>query len=374
MEGKTRRIRLLLTGGGTGGHLFPAIAVAQEFCRQFPESEVLFIGTRKKVDTRSLEQYGFQCRTIVSHGIKGKSIPQLVKALFSLPLSCFSAYRIIRNFRPDIIFAVGGYVTGPVVLAGKSLGVPTLIHEQNSIPGMANRILGRLVDRVCLSLPGSGSCFASSKIVYTGNPVRQKIIDLASGRQTEGERKICLLVLGGSQGARAINDLLPRAMSLLDEELRQKVRLIHQTGAYDLDSVRTQYKEGGWEAVVEPFFTEMEQVYAQADLLVSRAGATTLAELAVLGKPAILIPYPYAADNHQLSNGQYYVDGGGALMFEQKELTPQLLSEKLLALLLDKEKVDLMTGAMLRLGVPDAANRIVKSCLNVLGGQKRSLG
>ncbi|MDK9708745.1 MAG: undecaprenyldiphospho-muramoylpentapeptide beta-N-acetylglucosaminyltransferase [Desulforhopalus sp.] len=368
MTGKPAKIRLLLTGGGTGGHLFPAVAAAQEFQRQFPETEVLFVGTERKVDTRSLAQYGFTSEKIRSYGLKGKSPLELLKAIAVLPVSCWQAAMIIRRFRPSIILGVGGYVTGPVVLAGKILGVPALIHEQNSVPGLANKKLGRLVDKVCLSLPGSGGEFPPEKMVYTGNPVRRTILDLAKNPpiRTNPSSKKTLLILGGSQGAQAINRLVPESLLALPGGFLATIRVIHQTGEQDFQAVKDQYAASGIEAQVQPFFTNMAEIYSQTDLLVSRAGATTLAEIAVLGKPAILIPYPSAADNHQEKNGEYYVAGGGAVMLRQKELSGEVLAGNIQELMGDVGKLTTMGMAMKKLAYPDAAEKIVACCLQIL--------
>ncbi|GAB6193198.1 undecaprenyldiphospho-muramoylpentapeptide beta-N-acetylglucosaminyltransferase [Desulfocastanea catecholica] len=363
MSGKDQKIRLLLTGGGTGGHLFPAVATAQEFKAQLPDTEVLFVGTRRKMDSRSLEAYGFTSASILCYGLKGKNPLELLKALAVLPLSYLQALRLIHRFKPDIIFGVGGYVTGPVVLAGKSLGVPVVIHEQNSVPGLANRKLGRIADKICLSLPGSGTEFPAEKIHYTGNPVRSTILELAKKAPPRKSEKRTLLILGGSQGAQAINTLVTEALcSLTDAEL-QHIRVIHQTGDRDEEQVRNVYRQRGVDAEVAEFFTQMHEIYAQADLLVSRAGATTLSEIAVLGKPAILIPYPSAADNHQEKNGHYYVSGGGAVQFRQKELMAQQLRETILQLINNEPQLHTMGAAMKRLAFPDAAKRIVACCL-----------
>jgi UDP-N-acetylglucosamine--N-acetylmuramyl-(pentapeptide) pyrophosphoryl-undecaprenol N-acetylglucosamine transferase len=358
-----KKIRLLLTGGGTGGHLFPAVAAAQEFRKQVPDSEILFIGTKRRMDTRSLDAYGFTSESIHCYGLKGKSPLELLKALAVLPVSYLQALVIIRRFKPDILLGVGGYVTGPVIAAGKSLGLPVVIHEQNSVPGLANRKLGAIANRVCLSLPGSGAEFPAEKIVYTGNPVRSRILELAGKPMPRTSDRRTLLILGGSQGAQAVNSLITEALcSLSDTELRG-LRVIHQTGGKDEAQVRESYQKRGLDAVVAGFFINMHEIYAQADLVVSRAGATTLSELAVLGKPAILIPYPHAADNHQEKNGQYYVAGGGAVQFAQKELTGKQLSETVLQLMNDEEKLTVMGAAMQRLAFPDAAVRIVDCCL-----------
>jgi len=360
-------VRLLLTGGGTGGHLFPAVATAQEFRRQFPDTAILFVGTRRKMDTTALNQYGFDSESIVSYGVKGKNFIQLIKAVASLPLSYVQAVKIIRKFRPDLILGVGGYVTGPVVAAGKSCGIPTLIHEQNAVPGLANRKLGRIVNRVCLSLPGSEKYFSAAKTVNTGNPVRKNILDLARDQsRAKVSGRVTLLVLGGSQGAEMVNKLVMEAFLLEDQRLSAKVHLIHQTGMKDGATVLEAYARAGIKAEVQPFFREMDKVYARTDLLISRAGATTLSEIAVLGIPAILIPYPYAADDHQTKNGDYYVQGGGAQLFQEKGLSPVTLAQHLDDLISSPGQLAEMGDAMKKLSSPEAAAKIVNCCLEIL--------
>ncbi len=363
MGEKKHNIRLLMTGGGTGGHLFPAVATAQQFQKQMPGTEVLFVGTTRKMDTRSLGMYGFASESIRCYGLKGKNPLELLKAIAVLPVSYLQALLIIRRFKPDIIVAVGGYVTGPVVAAAKSMGLPVVLHEQNSVPGLANRKLGKLADRICLSLPGSGTHFPADKILYTGNPVRNKILELAGKTQSQKSRRQTLLILGGSQGAQAVNRLVSDALcSFTDSEL-QGIKVIHQTGDRDQEKVLAAYQQRGIDSVVAGFFMKMDEVYAEADLVVSRAGATTLSELAVLGKPVILIPYPSAADNHQEKNGQYYVSGGGAVQYLQKDLTAEQLGASILELIYNKDQLTIMGTAMKRLAFPDAAESIVACCL-----------
>ncbi len=364
----TAPIRLMLTGGGTGGHLFPAIAAAEALCRRIPGSQVLFVGTKRKMDSTALEQYGYATASIHSMGLKGKNFFSLLKGVAVLPLSCLEAMLHIIRFRPDLVLGVGGYVTGPVIAMARIMGKPTLIHEQNSIPGLANRKLGALAARICLSLPGSEKQFPLKKTVLTGNPVRSGILELAGKEEREEGGRITILVLGGSLGAHRVNELLPEAFAVGGEALKT-VRLIHQTGANDAEMVTSSYKEKGIDAEVAPFFTDMAAVYAKADLLVSRAGATTLAELAVLGKPAILIPYPYAADNHQEKNAEFYVQGGGALMFRERELTASKLADTLTELVTEKARLKKMGMAMRKKAFPHAAERIVDECLNCITGK-----
>ena len=358
----TRPFRLLITGGGTGGHLFPAVASAQALKARQPDSEILFVGTRRRMDTTALGQYGFTSEAIDSYGLKGKNPLELVKALAVLPLSVAQAMRHILRFRPDVALGVGGYVTGPVMVAARLLGVPTIIHEQNSIPGLANRKLGGLVGKICVSLPGSQAYFPAAKTVLTGNPVRQDILALASQPDLPEDNRT-LLVLGGSQGAHMVNRLVTDAVCDRVSGTMTGIEVIHQTGNADEEWVRERYIQAGVKATVSAFFRDMAAMYSRAGLLVSRAGATTLSEIAVLGKPAILIPYPHAADNHQRSNGDYYVKGGGALQFIEAELTSGVLAENLAQLFADGPRRAAMGVAMRQLGIADAAERIVDSCL-----------
>lgn len=357
-------IRILLTGGGTGGHLFPAIATAEAVCKRFPGSEVLFVGTKRKMDKTSLEQYGFASKSIHSKGLKGKNIGSLIQGVAVLPLSIIEAMIHIIRFKPDLVLGVGGYVTGPVVVAAKLLGKVTVIHEQNSVPGLANRKLGSLVTKICLSLPGSEKFFLKEKTVLTGNPVRQAILELShEERRVEQDKAPTLLILGGSLGAHRVNELVVEAFT--SPELKG-IRVIHQTGSKDVEMVKAAYKGNNIQATVKPFFTDMATIYREADCLVSRAGATTLAELSVLGKPAILIPYPYAADNHQEKNAEYYARGGGALLCIEKELTADILTKNLITLVKNKETIQKMAKAMKATAFPDATEKIVDECLQCL--------
>ncbi len=361
-------IRLMLTGGGTGGHLFPAIATAEAMCKRLPGSEILFVGTKRRMDKTSLEQYGFATCAIHSKGLKGKKLWALLQSLLVLPVSCFEAmYQIIR-FRPHLVVGVGGYVTGPVIIAAKLLGKQTVIHEQNSVPGLANRKLGTFAEKICLSLPGSEKWFPAEKTVLTGNPVRNAILELAekeTGKTKQSDNSLTLLVLGGSLGAHRINELVSGAFGLGLPELRS-IKVIHQTGPADSEKVASAYRENNIDARVAPFFTDMAEIYKEADLLVSRAGATTLAELAVLGKPAVLIPYPYAADNHQEKNAEFYVQGGGAVMYIEKELTTKILAGQLVKLFMDSGQLQKMGAAMKSRAFPEAAERIVDVCLEMV--------
>lgn len=356
-------LRLLITGGGTGGHLFPAVATAEQLLQSTPDSSVLFVGTRRRLDRDTLERCGFSVTAIHSYGLKGKRPLELIKALLTLPVSLLeSGYQILK-FKPDVVMGVGGYVTGPVVGAAWLLRRPTIIHEQNSVPGLANRKLGKLVKTVCLSLPQSETFFPASKTVLTGNPVRKSIIEINRANAVT-EAKPTLAVLGGSQGAHAVNQLVVEAVRLNIDRF-STMRIIHQTGSDDEAMVREAYEALGIDYLVSAFFADMAEVYRQADILVSRAGATTLAEIGVVGKPAILIPYPYAADNHQAKNGTWYTDSGAAVMFDQADIDGRRLGEEILAIIGDKQRYKEMARSMRKLGITDAAKRIVEICFEL---------
>ena len=359
-------IRLLLTGGGTGGHLFPAIATAEAMRRRLPGTQILFVGTHRKMDTTSLAQHGFGFRAIHCQGLKGKGLPALVQALILLPVAFVEALWHILRFRPHLVVGVGGYVTGPVVAAARILGLPTVIHEQNSVPGLANRKLGGLATRICLSLPGSETFFSAGKSVLTGNPVRQQILELAGKPSRKNGKEITILILGGSLGAHRVNELVVDALVKHGGLLPAGIQVIHQTGAADEEWVKSVYEQAGIKASVASFFTDMAEVYSRSDLLISRAGATTLAELAVLGKPAVLIPYPFAADDHQYKNGCYYAETGGAVVLVERELTAGKLAETLADLVGNPDRLQEMAKAMHAKGRPDATERIVDSCLEVI--------
>lgn len=322
------------------------------------------------MDKRALSGRGYETETIHCGGLKGGTVLSRIKTLLSLPYGLFESLGIMRRFRPDLVFGVGGYVTGPVVLAAKLLGITTCIHEQNSVPGMANRKLGRFVDKVFLSVPGSEKYFKANCLLV-GNPVRKEFLDLR--KETKGDRPetdkenvVTLAVIGGSLGAHQLNCLVPETLAGLKKDMQFELKVVHQTGAADQEMVRKAYAGAGINAQVEAFFDNMAEIIDSADLLVCRAGATTLAELTVLGKPALLVPYPYAADDHQTKNGEFLVKGGAAYSFSQKELTQKVLGEHIAALCADRKKREEMGHNSAKLARPEAAARIVDECIQMI--------
>lgn len=366
-EETTRHIRLIVTGGGTGGHLFPGISLAQAMMLADPGCEVLFIGTERKIDKTALSNLGFATRSIKSQGIKGKSFFAVLKALFQQPLALWEAAGIIRRFKPDLVFGVGGYVTGPVILAARLLGVTTCIHEQNSIPGLANKLLGYIANKIFVSLPGSEKYFPASKTILSGNPVRNTILKVSREAKPEsGQESSTLLILGGSQGARRLNSLMLEAAENILSKISPPPFIIHQTGGHDKDHVQRKYVELGLNARVQDFFSDMAEIYSQADLIISRAGATTLAELTVFHKPVILIPFPFAADNHQEINGQYLVEAGAGLMFRQADLTGDKLGMEIKRVLEDKKLLTEMAENSGKVARPEATDTIINACMELL--------
>lgn len=362
-----RKIRLVITGGGTGGHLFPGVAVAEAILAERPGSKVLFIGTDRQVDSRVLGNRPFASTAIKCQGLKGQSLRRRLAALWQLPLAVGRARKILKKFRPDLVLGVGGYVTGPVVAAAWLAGIPTCIHEQNSVPGLANRWLGKIASRIFISLPGSEKFFPAGRTKLTGNPVRAEI--LAAGREVRSERDaggLTLLVLGGSQGAHRLNQLVLEGLVARKGELPANFRVIHQTGRQDEAQVRDGYQEHGIPARVGAFFDDMAGLYRQADLLVSRAGATSLAELCVMGRPAILLPYPYAADNHQEYNARQVVDRGGALLFKESGVTAEKLGGEIIRLLEDGPRLHRMGERAREAAYPEATANIVQECLELI--------
>ncbi len=359
-------MRIIITGGGTGGHLFPGIALAGEVRKRFPDSKLLFIGTQRQLDQDILAGLDVEHQSIRCMGLKGMGLMQRVRSLVSLPKAVVDARKIIKDFQPEVLVGLGGYVTGPVLLAARSLGIPSCIHEQNSIPGLANRLAAYCADRICVSIPGDYP-FPSAKTLVTGNPVREAILQAAQNKAqlAKTERPFTLLVMGGSLGAHRLNLLLPETLTRIQQQMPSPFRIIHQTGQADYQQVQAAYQAAGIQAEVAAFFKDMAIVYSAADLAVARAGATSLAEFAVMGLPALLIPYPYAAADHQAANAAYYVAGGGALMYREAGLDSQELASALVNVIKNPETLARMAQAMQQMAIRDAAERILDVCVQL---------
>jgi UDP-N-acetylglucosamine--N-acetylmuramyl-(pentapeptide) pyrophosphoryl-undecaprenol N-acetylglucosamine transferase len=355
-------MRLLLAGGGTGGHLFPAIALAEQLKQEDPQSEILFVGTERGLEARMLPELGWTLKTIEMSGWAGLGLLVRLQVLGKLVKSFRQSRTILQEFRPEVVVGVGGYASVPVLLAAKTLKIPYLVHEQNAWPGLANRLLGRWAKRVCLSFSEADRAFHQSATVLTGNPVRAAMEACPPIK----EDKSCLLVFGGSQGARAINRAVVAALPYLDE-WREKLEIVHQSGALDYEETLRGYQENGWPNVnVQPFINDMAQAYEKATLIICRAGATTLAELTACGRPAVLVPYPHAAAGHQSVNAQAMAAKGAALMMEETDLTAERLATLVSGLLHDRVSIMSMAAAAKGLARRGAAARLLRECRAVL--------
>ena len=357
-------MRLLIAAGGTGGHVFPGLAIAEELRAQDPDSAVLFVGTVAGIEARLVPGHGYPLEVIAASGLRRVGLLGVLRGLLRLPAALLRSARIVRRFSPDVVVGIGGYASAPVVLAAALLGRPTVLAEPNSIPGLANRVLGRFARVVCVAFESAGVAFVRRKVRVTGNPVRRGLRETAAVVPRDGGSAPALLVMGGSQGARGLNRLVADALLLL---ARRSVafRATHQVGAADLDAMRARYAEAGIAVETTAFIDDVAAAYRRADLVIARSGATTVAELEVTGRPAVLVPYPFAVDDHQWHNARPLVDAGAALSFREGDTTPERLADELSALLADGSRRARMAGAMAARGRPDAAARILEECRRV---------
>ena len=355
--GDQNEVRVIIAGGGTGGHLFPGVAIAREICRRYPRSSILFVTGLKKMESDILTRYGFFQKSIVIEGIKGRGWRKGIMVLLKLPFGFFQSLLIIKRFAPHLVLGMGGYSAGPVCLAARIMGVPSAIHEQNSFPGLTNRLLCRVVERVLISFEESREHFPGGSLFLTGNPVREELLKEKKSRDRRNKR-FTILVVGGSQGARAINRAFVAALGILQSRGRDP-EVIHQTGERDYARVVEEYRQRELTGDVLPFIHDMEGAYDRADMVVSRAGATTVSELAALGKPSILIPYPYAANNHQEKNACMLVHVGGAEMMLQRDMSGQGLADLLGKYMDDRRALEEMGKLARKMGRHHAERVIV---------------
>ena len=354
-------MRLLIAGGGTGGHLFPGIAVAEEFLARDPDNEVLFVGTEHGIEGRLLPRLGFRHEFITAAGIRRKNRLSQMKGLAMLLYGYSQSRKILRQFRPQLVLGVGGYASGPVLMAARGLQIRRFIHEQNAIPGLTNKFLSRFVEKIFISLEESRTFFPAEKLVLTGNPVRKEI--LAKMGQTEGEPRekrttFNILVFGGSAGAHSINMAVSAALPLL-REVRERLSITHQTGEKDLPEVRSAYQAEQLQGKVVPFIEDMAAAYGDADLIVCRAGATTIAEVTACGKPCIFIPYPHAVDDHQRLNAEALLKQGAGFMLLERELSGETLAQLILDLMNDPRQLNVTGDNARGLARVEAARAIV---------------
>lgn len=355
-------MRVLIAGGGTGGHVIPALAIARELKSRY-NAEVLFVGTARGIESRLVPQAGFGLMKIKVGALKNVGLLTRLRTLFDLPLAILSSRKILKVFSPDVVVGVGGYASGPAMAAAILSRIPTLAFEPNYVPGFANKMVGKHVSAAAVHFQQTGGYFRNAQVV--GVPVRQEFFAVAAGNNAHPPT---LLVFGGSQGAHAINQAVTAA---LPEVLRQipALRVIHQTGERDYNDVQAAYSRANISAEVSAFIDNMPQAFADADLLVCRSGASTVAEATAAGKPAIFIPFPQAADDHQRRNADAIAQGGAAMLIPQAELTPQRLAQVITELVGDRDRLQQMSERARALSHQDAAGRVARMVAELAGVQ-----
>ncbi|MEW6354410.1 MAG: undecaprenyldiphospho-muramoylpentapeptide beta-N-acetylglucosaminyltransferase [Pseudomonadota bacterium] len=357
-------MKILIMAGGTGGHVFPALAVAHELRSQ--GHEVLWLGTRKGLEAEAVPRAGINISFVAVSGLRGKHWLTWVFAPYKLGIAFLQSLSLLWRLRPNVVLGMGGFVTGPAGFGAWLLDLPLVIHEQNAVAGATNRLLAPLADRVLEAFPGSLP--AKYKPVHTGNPVRAEIARLPAPEERLRERDgaLRLLVLGGSLGAQALNETVPKCIRLLTQQ--QRPEIWHQTGARHIEAVQRIYQNAQVAARIVPFIDDMAAAYAWADVVLCRAGALTIAELAAAGVAALLVPYPHAVDDHQTHNARYLADAGAAVLIPQDKLTPAALCELLKEFTRVRTRLLSMAQAARARALPDATAQVARACLEVARG------
>src|SRR3954465_14538120 len=363
---------LMIAGGGTGGHIYPAIAIAQEWMARDATRRVVFVGTERGLEKTIVPKAGFPLEFISVGGLKGKGLGDTINGVFRLPAGFFQAFKLVGWHHPNVVLGVGGYSSGPVLLAAKLRGVPTLIHDSNAFPGLTNRILARFVTAAAIAFEAAAPRLKRSDAMLTGNPIRKEFFEAIRSRPAGDDRKR-LLIFGGSQGSRVINDAMIGAL-LFMAPLRERLLIVHQTGPKELERVQQAYRDSAFaDARVVPYLDPIGDEIAAADGVggplgdesaaaevgVCRSGAMTVGELAAVGRAAILIPFGAATDNHQELNARAVEQGGGAVVITEKELTPERLAFAITEIVNDSGRTAAMGTAAKALAAPDATKKIV---------------
>jgi UDP-N-acetylglucosamine--N-acetylmuramyl-(pentapeptide) pyrophosphoryl-undecaprenol N-acetylglucosamine transferase len=354
-------MRAILAGGGTGGHVIPALAIAH-CLKELYRAEVLFVGTARGIENRLVPNAGFGLRLVQVGALKNVNLATRAKTAFDLPRAIFTSSRIIAEFRPDVMIGVGGYASGPAMLAAALSSVPTLAFEPNVVPGFANRLVAPMISAAAVHFEETGRYFRRFRV--TGVPVRHAFFDIA-GKRT-GDPRPTLLVFGGSQGAHAINQVMIECLTALRAR-RPELHIIHQTGERDYNNAQAAYLAAGGSAEVYPFIDDMPGMFARSDLLLCRSGASTVAEVMAAGKPAIFVPFPRAADDHQKRNAELLERAGAALMLQETSMSSERLVRTIGELLGDRARLERMSAAARSLAHPDAAREIAEMAARLAG-------
>jgi UDP-N-acetylglucosamine--N-acetylmuramyl-(pentapeptide) pyrophosphoryl-undecaprenol N-acetylglucosamine transferase len=357
----------MIAGGGTGGHIYPAIAIAQEFLAREASRRVVFVGTEKGLEKTIVPRAGFPLELISVGGLKGKGLGETIRNLARLPLGFVQAWTLIGKHRPDVALGVGGYSSGPVLLAARLRGVPTAIHEQNAFPGLTNRLLAKFVRAVAVAFEEAAPRLKRKDAVVTGNPIRKEFFQ--AGLRTTNHEQRTLLVFGGSQGSHILNQTMTGALLFL-ARLKGRLNIVHQTGPKDLDEVRAAYRSSAFaDARVVPYLDPIVDEIAAADLVVSRAGAMTIGELAAAGRAAILVPFAAATNNHQELNARVVERAGGAIVITEAQLSPERLGLAVAEIINDPDRAARMGTAARTLAAPSATKKIVDLLEKIVGSE-----
>lgn len=347
-------MKVLIAAGGTGGHIYPGMAVAREILARNDASEVLFVGTSRGLETRLVPDNGFQLSLIHSAGLKNVGFVGKLKGLAILPQSFFEARRVLREFAPDVVVGAGGYVSGPMLMTARFLGFPTLVMDSNALPGFTNRKLARFIDKAALTFQEALPYFGG-KGVITGNPVREEFFAIPP---RDIEPPVRILIFGGSQGARAINQGVLEALPYIKDS-GLEIGITHQTGESDFEKIRAGYAAAGVDADIRAYISNMVDEFSRADIIISRAGATTCAEIAAAGKAGIMVPLPTAADDHQRKNAEAMQKHGAVRVILQSELSGERMAGELTELIRNPELIREMGAAARTMARPDAARATV---------------
>jgi UDP-N-acetylglucosamine--N-acetylmuramyl-(pentapeptide) pyrophosphoryl-undecaprenol N-acetylglucosamine transferase len=354
-------LRVVIAAGGTGGHLFPGIAVAREF-QERHQAAVTFLTTPKAVTTQILESYGFAWEAVSAGALKGEGLLSRGRTLLGLPGAVLAARARLKDLNPHLVLGLGGHSSGPVGVAAWLLGLPLALHEQNAIPGATNRSLSRLAQKIFVSFPASQEFFPRGRCLWTGNPIRPEFFESGEPRP---DSPFTVMIAGGSQGAHHLNMAVLAGLPRL-ADLKDRLAFQHLTGEADREEVAAGYREGSFSAVVAAFTPEVAAWMRRSHLLVCRAGASTLAELTAVGRAALLVPYPFAANNHQEINARFLADSGAAEIILNKNFTEEIFAGKIKQFLAEPERLANMEEASRRLAKPDAAKDIVAGCLGLI--------